>query len=194
MAGLRRGRGEGGERRTAAPQRRRARRQGRRDRDRLRSARSLEWLESHAASDLPSRRQAGLAGGACRIRSRVQAQGPRSGRRRGRVISPSPRRLQDGARLGAEAASDLGFAASVPAMPPIGGGKVSISPRRCGGCVAARARPSSICRTTLPPRTSSLRASKVTARASMSSATPRSAWAPTRARPPMSWRSACCRS
>ena len=29
--------------------------------------------------------------------------------------------LQDGARLGAEAASDLGFAASVPPMPPVGG-------------------------------------------------------------------------
>jgi sarcosine oxidase subunit alpha len=40
-----------------------------------------------------------------------------------------PEALQDGARLGAEAASDLGFAASVPPMPPVSGeGSASATP------------------------------------------------------------------
>ena len=127
--------------------RHRARRQGRRDRDRLRSARSVEWLESHAASDLPSRRQAGLAGGACRIRSRVQAQGHERGRRRGRSSLPrrgackTVRGLAQ--RLRAIWVSPRRCRQCHPSA-----GKSRISPRRCGGCVAARARPSSICRTT----------------------------------------------
>ena len=70
--------------------------------------------------------------------------------------------LQDGARLGAEAASDLGFAAR---YRPCRRSAVRAprSPRRFGGCMAARVLPSSICRTTSPPRTSSLRGLKATA-------------------------------
>ena len=41
-------------------------------------------------------------------------------------ISPLPRRYTT-ARLGAEAASDLGFAASVPPMPPVGGGAPALA-------------------------------------------------------------------
>ena len=45
-------------------------------------------------------------------------------------------------------------------------------------------RPSSISRTTSPPRTSARRCTKACARSSMSSASPPTAWRPTRARPP----------
>ena len=120
----------------------------RRDRDRLRSARGVQRLESDAASDLPSRRQAGLGRALAAFVPGAAAAGHDASPAPPPAISRLAEALRDGARLGAEAAQRLRLRCQpLPPMPPRRRGDAR-SPRRCGACAAARARPSSICRTT----------------------------------------------
>ncbi len=92
--------------------------------------------------------------------------------------------LADGAAAGAQAARDAGLEASAPDF--------AVDADRTGTGITckelptdrdpARPRPSSTSRTTSPPRTSASRSARACARSSTSSATPPTAWPPTRAR------------
>jgi sarcosine oxidase subunit alpha len=101
--------------------------------------------------------------------------------------------LADGAAAGAAAATDAGFAASAPAFEALGEGPMAGTACRDlrPTATAPSPRPSSTSRTTCSPRTSASRSARASGRSSTSSATPRPAWPPTRARRRTStaWRS-----
>ena len=102
--------------------------------------------------------------------------------------------LADGAKAGATAARELGFDPPMASRCRARRRARRWRSRNCGSCrarPAARPSASSTSRTTSWPRTWHWPIARTMPRSSISSATPRSAWAPTRARPATSSGSPC---
>ena len=95
--------------------------------------------------------------------------------------------LAEGDAAGRAAAEAAGFPRPAPAPTPSRARprpRAACSARPCTCSAIGASRPSSIFRTTSASRTSSSRSGRACARSSTSSATPRPAWRPTRARSP----------
>ena len=136
------------------------------------------------ASDLPSRRQAGAGTSARRLRAGRTA----AGHERSPARPPGASRLADAlhGRRAAGAGGGRRSAASTRTPPASRARRATRAAARHAALARARrdaARPSSTSRTTSPPTDSSSPCARASARSSISSATPRSAWRPTRARP-----------
>ena len=92
--------------------------------------------------------------------------------------------LAAGEKAAKDAGGKAGKAAKLEGRDRRRAGPAACWARRPAPGRTRRSRPSSISRTTSPPRTSARRCMKACARSSTSSASPPTAWRPTRARPP----------
>ena len=156
-----------------------ARRTAPSQRHRLRPAADGGRLDAGGAPVLPVARQAALR---CRARRSScparYAQAAAIGRRLQRHVRPG-----GGAGRGRTPPARGAARRASPAPAPSRQPAASTAPSP-PAATRRRSRPSSISRTTSPPRISSWRCARASTRSSMSSATPPPAWRPTRARPP----------